>query len=173
MLDAKKINGKKWYLIDHPTKKGSAWIFGKYVKKFHEVHYSKLTPTHILAMQLRVDYGMMPEKTRLLHGKPREILRDGEEKFMELKYDHFSLYYSDEGNNYIWDISIGIDYPEGNFGPIKIGDDVKKLREFFGEDIEEEYKNFWSGMAPTGETIDFCIDENNKIKSMRWAIGRN
>lgn len=62
MLDAKKINGKKWYLIDHPTKKGSSWIFGKYVKKFHEVHYSKLTPTHILAMQLRLDYGMTPEK---------------------------------------------------------------------------------------------------------------
>ena len=175
LLDVKKVNNQKWYLIDHPTKTGSAWIFGKYVKKSYRLKDSEHTPAHVIAMQLRLDYGITPEKTRALHGKPLEVLNDVYGNFAGLKYKGFTLEYgyADE-KNFLTSISAGLDdddkdTAEANFGPVKIGDDTKKLREIFGKNIRDE-ENFWCCDLPSGEVMYFNTDENNKISSMQWLI---
>ena len=171
LLDVKDVDGEKWYLIDHPTKQGSAWIFGKYVKKYYRLKDSEYTPTHVIAMQLRLDYGITPEKTRVLHGKPREILKDIYGNFFGLKYDGFQLDYNEE-KSYLSSVAIGMEDDnsgaEGSFGPIKIGDSTEKLREIFGKYIKPD-ENFWSSEAPSGEVMYFNI-EDNKVSSMQWLI---
>ena len=172
LLDVKKVNNQKWYLIDHPTKIGSAWIFGKYVKKYYSLKDSEHTPAHVIAMQLRLDYGITPEKTRALHGKPLEVIRDAYGNFIGLKYEGYSLQYSYE-NEFLSNVEVGIeddeDASEKNFGPIKIGDDTKKLREVFGKNIRDE-ENFWCCDLPSGEVIYFNVGEDKKIFSMQWLI---
>ena len=171
LLDANEINGEKWYLIDNPTKKGKAWIFGKYVGKYYELKDSEHTPAHVIGMQIILDYGVTPEKTRALHGKPLEILRDIYGNFTGLRYDGFEVSYHEEAPT-ISNVAVGMEDNEGkakrNFGPIKIGDDTKKLREIFGKDIRDE-ETFWTIDAPSGEVIYFNIDDNT-ISSMQWLI---
>ena len=171
LLDVKKVNNQKWYLIDHPTKIGNAWIFGKYVKKYYRLKDSEHTPTHVIAMQLRLDYGITPEKARALHGKPLKVLEDIYGNFTGLKYDGFEVSYNEE-KGFLSDVAVGFEDAEDatglNFGPIKIGDDTKKLREVFGKYIKPD-ENFWSSEAPSGEVMYFNI-EDNKVSSMQWLI---
>jgi len=172
LLDVKEINGEKWYLIDHPAKKGNAWIFGKFVKKYYDLKDCDHTEAHKITMQLRLDYGITPDKTRALHGKPLEILRDGYGNFEGLKYKNFTLYYGYDEENELSRIELGYDGKvTGNFGPIKIGDDKTKLLKVLGQG-----KNIWDEEtfimcdSPSGEVINFNLDENNKISSMSWLI---
>jgi len=175
LLDAKEVNGEKWYLIDHPSKKGSAWIFGKYVEKYYKFKDCDYTPAHEIAMQLRLDYGITPEKTRALLGKPLKTLKDAHGNFAGLKYKDYDLYYEhydDSGYN-IKQIQVGYGDDEGkakgNFGPIKIGDDKTKLFKIFGNNIRDE-ENFVNVDLPSGEVMYFNFDENNKISSMNWML---
>ena len=171
LLDVKKADGEKWYLIDHPTKKGSAWIFGKYVRKYYGLKDSDYTPAHVICMQVILDYGITPEKARTLHGKPLEVLHDIYGNFRGLKYDGFELSYNEE-KGYLSDVTVGFEDDgsrTGNFGEIKIGDDIKKLREIFGKNLRVE-DGFCASEAPSGEIMYFNIDGNNKISSMQWLI---
>ena len=171
LLDANKINGGKWYLIDHPTKKGKAWIFGKYVRKYYELKDSDHTPAHVICMQVILDYGITPEKTRALHGKPLENLKDVYGNFIGLKYDGFEVNYQEE-EGHISNVAVGFEddgSKTGNFGGIKIGDDIEKLRGIFGKNLRVE-DGFCASEAPSGEIMYFNIDENNKISSMQWLI---
>ena len=176
LLDVKKVNNQKWYMIDHPTKAGSAWISGKYVKKYYRLKDSEHTPAHVIAMQLRLDYGITPEKARALHGKPLDVVRDAYGNFSGLKYEGFELGYGydyEPEKMYLRSVSVGFedgeDATKANFGPIKIGDDTKKLRKVFGKNIRDE-ENFWASDLPSGEVMWFNIDENKKIFSMQWLI---
>ena len=169
LLDVKKVDGNKWYLIDHPSQKGNAWIFGKYVKKYYKLKDSEHTPTHDIAMQIRLDYGITSAKTRALWGEPNEILRDVYGNFYGLKYDSIEINY-DYDDEHLRSISIGIydEDSEGNFGPVKIGDTTKKLREVFGKYIEPGEIS-WRSEAPSGEVMYFNI-EDDKVRNMQWLI---
>ena len=171
LLDVKEVNGEKWYLIDNPTRTGNAWIFGKYVKKYYDLKDSEHTPAYVIAMQLRLDYGITPAKTRALYGKPLESVMDTEGFLTGLKYNGFELAYDEETVS-LTNVSIGFEEDgkdsDKKFGPIKIGDTTKKLREVFGKYIKDE-AGYWSVETPSGERMYFNIGDG-KVNSMQWLI---
>ena len=74
VLDETLAHGDTWYEVDHPTKNGKAWVFGKYLEAVYEESY-QANPKHQLIMNVYLTFGMTPEKAIALSGKPKDLAR--------------------------------------------------------------------------------------------------
>ncbi|WP_208873065.1 SH3 domain-containing protein, partial [Fretibacterium fastidiosum] len=63
------VDGAVWYEIEHPEKKGTAWVFGKYV----DTYKGDALGTPAFAMHVRVaqSFGLTPARARVIFGAPK------------------------------------------------------------------------------------------------------
>ncbi|MBR6900853.1 MAG: SH3 domain-containing protein, partial [Synergistaceae bacterium] len=133
LLGEIKASGSKWYKIEHPTKKGIAWIFGKYIDTSRS--YNTDTEAYRTLVQIIKDCGVTPEKARAILGKPK---RTKKQKFF---FDPAQQYFHEEVLEYS---GFTLQYIEGrlrhvdaknnfSFGDIEIGDTTARVLEVLGE----------------------------------------
>ncbi|MBQ7560135.1 MAG: SH3 domain-containing protein [Synergistaceae bacterium] len=133
LLGEIKASGSKWYKIDHPTKKGTAWIFGKYIET--NTSYKTDTEAYKTLVQIIKNCGVTADKARAILGRPKRTNRrkfffdPAQREFHEevLEYSGFTLQYIegrlrhvDAKNNF-------------SFGDINIGDTTSEVLEVLGE----------------------------------------
>ena len=147
ILGETRADGMKWYKIDHPTKKGTAYIAADYVE---------ITPVGNIFAEVRLTFGVYPEKTRAIFGP--SVGKGSEHLGI---YERYNFWYNADG---IWTASVM--RPDGKaIAGIHIGDKPEKLLALgmpaSNLDIEEdeEYGGFsgnWTMKnADTGERIYF------------------
>lgn len=117
VLGEVNADGMKWYKIDHPTKKGTAYIATAYVE---------ITPVGNIFAEVRLTFGVYPEKTRALIGTSlyfdNEDFEDIESQCLRDK-ERYSFTYNDDG---IWSARVMKDRKKAIAG-IHVGDSVRKL----------------------------------------------
>ncbi len=158
-------NGQTWYMIDHPAKKGSAYILAKYVGEYYHGN-NGVIPVDAPLAQVRLTFGVTPEKTRAILGRPSSSRTM--EDFTELTYPGLDLQYNENYLSYVHVTKKGY-----AVAGVEVGDSIKKLLALgMPEDnildlTQEEYKNWdfeeegplgpegWMYESPTGESIFF------------------
>ena len=166
VLDETLAHGDTWYEVDHPTKKGKAWVFGKYLEGIYEESY-QASPKHKLIMSLYLTFGMTSEKAVALSGKPNKRTREriGADKLVRVTMDWGN--YSVE---YLGETLTGVEVKKGNkrFGNIRIGDSTEKLLDEIGEPNSKEDSS-WLYQEGEMTYITFAI-KNNKVSSMNYQV---
>ena len=180
-----EYKGQTWYMVDHPTKKGSAYILAKYVNGFYFKN-DGFIPVGPIFSEVRLRLGISPEKARIFFGRPSETKKVDE--FTELKYPGCDLQYEFGNLTYAHVTKKG--YPVAG---VEVGDSAKKLLVFgMPEDhivdlTAEEAKNWdaeedgpigyegWSFESSTGESLFFEFDYSGgemTIDSITWSSPR-
>ena len=157
-------DGMKWYKIDHPTKKGTAYIAADYVE---------ITPVGNVFAEVRLTFGVYPEKTRAIFGP--SVGKGSEHLGI---YERYNFWYNEDG---IWTASVM--HPDGKaIAGIHIRDKPEKLLALgmpaSNLDIEydEEYDIFSGSWEyknkETGERIYFEFSgktrEDVAINALDW-----
>ena len=128
------VDGQKWYEIDHPTKKGSAYIIAKYANYGWLHGNNGVIPTGKDFIDVRLTFGIYPDKARALFGKGTK------DEFGNLVYSDFTLRYDDEAMPAIHQVQIN---KRGYaVAGVQVGDTIKNLLrlgmpEYIITDIEE------------------------------------
>ena len=86
LLGEEWVDGQKWYEIEHPTQKGTAYISARYVNDGW--YYNK--PTGRDFVKIRQTFGIFPEKAQALFGRAKR------DNFGHLNYNGLILRYDDE-----------------------------------------------------------------------------
>ena len=86
ILDEARVNGKKWYKVEHPTQEGTAWIAGDYVR--YGLYDGK--PTGWEFVKVRQTFGIYPEKARALFGAGKTRDYGGS---LQIEYPDVTLVY--------------------------------------------------------------------------------
>ncbi len=167
ILGETRADGMKWYKIDHPTEKGTAYIAADYVK---------ITPVGNVFAEVRLTFGVYPEKTRALIGKSlyfdNEDFQDLDSECLRDK-DRYSFIYNKDG---IWNARI-MRKSEKSIAGIHIGDRVRKLfalgmseDELDTDDSEERYDvPAWTLENENGsENVTFSY-ERGVITDITWT----
>ena len=166
VLDETLAHGDTWYEVDHPTKNGKAWVFGKYLEAVYEESY-QANPKHQLIMNVYLTFGMTPEKAIALSGKPKDLDREriGADKLERviMNFGNYSLEYLDG-------TLTGVEVKKGNkrFGNIKIGDSTDKLLDELGEPTDKE-EDFWSYQESEMVYFTFGL-KNGKVSNMNYQV---
>lgn len=133
-------DGQKWYEIDHPVKKGTAYIIARYANcGWYYGDYGKVIPTGKDFVEVRLTFGIYQEKARALFGEGKK------DEFGNLVYSGFTLRYDDEGTIQ----QVEINKRGYAAAGVQVGDSIKKLLQLgMPEDYvkdflkaEEEVKN--------------------------------
>ena len=182
ILGEAKSGGQKWYKIDHPAKKGSAYILAKYVNGWYNA--GDIALGEVFA-EVRLKFGITPDKTRALLGRPDNV--QAEDEFMRFAYPGLDIDFEEETLSYVHIYKRGF-----TIGGIEFGDDARKLTRLGMPKDEvvnlraKEYENWdyekdgqigaegWSYMNDTGEQIffGFKYDLEKKevtIGSITWS----
>lgn len=110
-------DGHKWYEIDHPVKKGSAYIIAKYVNYGWLHGNNGVIPTGKDFIDVRLTFGIYPDKARALFGNGKK------DEFGNLVYSGFILRYDDEGTIHQAEIT-----KRGyTVAGVQVGDNMRKL----------------------------------------------
>lgn len=168
VLSETSVNGEVWYEIDHPTQKGTAWIFGKYVNFNYK---EDITPAIRLSWQIELTFGTSLEKARLLFGKPTK-----ENKKMTYiegageKLPDITLTWPTHTAQYVGDGLTLIRVTKGTmpFGSIRIGDPVSKVTDLLGAPGEESEENQLSYEVNTVQYLTF-MEKDGKISTMEYT----
>ena len=163
ILGEVRANGRKWYRIDHPTKKGSAYIAGEYVQGYYN---AGRTPVGEDFAKVRLTFGITPTKTRALLGKPSDI--QAEDEFMRYTYSGCDVHYEADCLNYVHVHKRGYE-----IAGCKVGDNAMKLVVFGMPDSAPEEKEGWTFESASGEEIFFQFGAGKNgdtiIESMTWT----
>lgn len=139
------VDGAVWYEVEHPDKKGTAWVFGKYV----DTYKGDGLGTPAFAMQVRIaqSFGLTPARARVIFGAPKE---KKEEKFWfepgAMDMVRVVLTYPTHRAEYLDGTLQRVDVTTGTmpFGEIRIGDPETKLHDLLGDpNGEDEDGQFW------------------------------
>ena len=136
------VDGQKWYEIDLPKEKGTAYIIARYANcGWYYGNYGKVIPTGKDFVEVRLTFGIYQEKARALFGEGRK------DEFGNLVYSGFTLRYDDDPVPTIQQVQIN---KRGYaVAGVQVGDSIKKLLQLgMPEDYvkdflkaEEEVKN--------------------------------
>ena len=161
VLDEVHSGGQKWYKIDHPTKKGTAYVAAEYVE---------ITPVGNIFAEVRLTFGVYPEKTRAIFGRPSWKVQQGWEDSQKLEIkDSYALYYNEDG---IWCAIVFLDGDKAIAG-IRTGDRPQKLLALgmpdseldmkYGEEDDDLPEGRWEMTnEATGESITFMFSGRSK-----------
>mgnify|MGYP002623873019 CR=1 FL=1 len=174
ILGETSSGGQKWYKVDHPAKRGTAYILSSYVNGWYS---NGSTPTGRDFVNVRLTFGITREKARTLFGKPSST------NFGGLQYPGIELMYDDGVNlSYVRVTRKGLP-----IAGVEVGDMVMKLVEMgmpeqYITDLEnagssnsdepEDGPEGWTYESATGETIFFDFGVNNTgfiIEGITWS----
>lgn len=113
ILDSVQAEGRKWYKIDLPTKKGTAYVDAKSVN--YGLYYQK--PTGEDFVKVRQIFGIYPEKAEAIFGEA-DLDNAGNRIF-----DNFLLIYDDE--DILWQAHIK--NKKFSLCGVHVGDNPRKL----------------------------------------------
>ncbi|MBR2208025.1 MAG: SH3 domain-containing protein [Synergistaceae bacterium] len=180
VLSDTRVNGQLWYEVDHPTKKGHAYILGKYLTPCFVEECQRKTLTKLM-MNIELTYGHNVEKTIALLGEPKKRIS---KKSEYSDYQRVTLDYGDYSVSYIDnDLLVEVDVNRGDmpFGNFVIGDSEQKLLSLLGKPLNE--KDFSSDGAVIWQyniNLDYeeiietsfvnFIIKNGKIVSMSYEV---
>ena len=183
ILSETRSGGKKWYRIDHPTKKGSAYIAAEFVNGWY--NEGKIPVGKDFA-DIRLNFGMTPEKTKLLLGKPTE--ENAQDEFEYLTYRGCDVHFEEQYLSYVHVHKRGYE-----IAGCQVGDNASKLVVFGMPENElpdltdEKYKNWdaeedgpigpegWTYESASGEAIFFGFEytgEEVRIETITWSCPR-
>ncbi|MBQ4469459.1 MAG: SH3 domain-containing protein [Synergistaceae bacterium] len=167
LLAERKFRGDTWYAVDNPKDEGTAWIIARYVDITSED--GERTPAVDIAINVRMNFGIRPEKAKILLGKPRKDERD--EFFFEPANQNLSeeiLTYKGCSLRYVENNLRHVEVTESGwrFDEFKIGDSQEKLIKNIG-DPSDKAGNTWIYEITPIESLEFTI-KNNKIIKMEW-----
>ena len=166
VLNETFAHGDTWYQVDHPTRKGQAYVFGKYLEAIYEESYQP-SPKHKLLMSLYLDYGITPEKAVSLSGKPKKRER---ERIGADKIERVTMNFGNYNVEYLGGSLTGVEVNRGNnyFGNIKIGDSADKLLDEFGDPDSMDESSL---TYQIGEMTNFTfMTKEGKIISMYYQV---
>ncbi|MBR0094940.1 MAG: SH3 domain-containing protein [Synergistaceae bacterium] len=134
LLGEVKAGGKTWYKVEHPTKRGTAWIFGEYVDNY--ASFDTDTPAYKTLVQLFRDCGVTAEKARVLLGKPKRTSKrkfffdPANQDFHEevLEYPTFKLQYIEGRLRHVESSGEAL-----SFGDVSVGDTTAQVLDVLGE----------------------------------------
>ena len=165
VLGKVKSGKDTWYEIEHPTEKGKAYVFGKYLVPAYRQEYQR-SPQAKMWINMQMTYGQKPEKISALLGNPRKNTRNNVYgiSFVTCEYGDYRVLYVDN-TEYVKGYLKGIDVKRGStpFGNIHIGDSTRKLRRELGDPDDEndsswEYNfRLYGYEADVDELVDMCI----------------
>lgn len=170
LLNRRVVDGSLWYELDHPSRNGTAWIFGEYVDISH-LEDVEFTAARHMAEQIFVTFGRNLAKARILFGEPLKIVRKmvyvegaGEE------LPDVTFIYSTHTARYVDGNLMAVTVKQGGlpFGSLRVGDLAVKVRDVLGEpdSLEEEKWSYNQGMGPV-EEIWFTV-RNDRIFAMEY-----
>lgn len=167
ILGERKFKGDLWYAVDNPQDEGTAWIIARYVDIASED--GERTPAVDIAIKVRMNFGIRPEKAKILLGKPRQDKRGkfffepANQELSEeiLTYKGCELRYVDNNLR-----QVEVTEPGWKFDEFKIGDPQDKLIQNIG-DPSDKAGNVWIYQITPIEAIEFTL-KNGKIIKMEW-----
>ena len=168
LLEETNFNGDVWYKVEHNTRAGTAWIIEKYI----EVDDNERTPAFETEIKIFRTFGLTPDKTKILLGKPVKILNEkfifepaGNDELNEeiFNYDGCSVRFV---NGNLRHIEISNKNKKYSFGNIKLGDTKNKLLKILGKPSDENAG--WSYEISHREVLFFEFDDKDNIIKMSW-----
>ena len=167
LLGETSVDGETWYRVEHPTRRGAAWIFGKYVEPYRGDAAG--TPAHDMAIQVRMAFGLTPEKARALLGKPKKETKrkfhfdPANADYLEviLEYPAFRLRYLQGRLRHV-EVSGG----KASFGEIRVGDRMEKVREALGVPSSEGNEGWSYEVTPIEELL--FEERDGRVFRMTW-----
>ena len=168
VLDETAVEGEVWYEVDHPTQKGTAWIFGKYVDI--DYYLEGVTPAIRLAWQVRITFGETLEKAHALFGKPQK-----QNKTMTWiegagqKLPDITLTWPTHTAQYVDGGLTMVRVTKGSlpFGSFRIGDSTSNVRDLLGEPSEDSEEGWLSYELAPVNILSFK-ERNGKITAMEY-----
>lgn len=171
-------DGQKWYEIDNPTKEGNAFIIARYVNYGWYRGNDGAINTGKDFAEVRITFGITPEKTRLLLGSDPKVHDE------TLEYPGINLSY-DEG--YL--SAVELTKKGYAIAGIEVGDPITKLvgmgmPESYIRDLEEarnakdddepvDGPEGWTYESASGESIFFQFGGNSKgefiVDMITWS----
>ena len=167
VIGERRVKGDMWYALDHPTEQGTVWISGRYLDLNDEGNFK--TSAFRISMQIRLNYGLRPEKARSLFGKPERSKREryffdpAQKVFTEeiLAYDGFTLRYVEGILR-----EVNVTRKGHPFGELAVGKMRQLIIDNFGKPADENTDTLIYDVSPV-ETFTFkCKDD--EIVSMTW-----
>ncbi|MBQ9565315.1 MAG: SH3 domain-containing protein [Synergistaceae bacterium] len=167
VLGETSVDGEKWYSVDNPVQEGTAWVFGKYIDTYKG--YEIGTPVYNTYIQILLNFGVNPEKAKVLLGDPDRELED--DPFVDpanrkmhldiLEYPDLQLQYREKrlSRVEVWKSGLA-------FGGIQVGDPVSKLNDALGEPVIGE-NGTWRYEGDPRTVLLFEV-ENDEITRMTW-----
>ena len=169
LLKDQSVNGDIWYAADNPAAEGTVWISGQFVDIYSS---NNNKPAYKLALDIRMNYGLKPEKARVLYGEPAEVARDkfffdpaGKELTEEvLIYKNFELRYVENRLRHVEVSGAG-----AAFGNLLIGQESGEVVKALGTPTAraEDDSSFTYEITPN-ESFLFEFDEDGIITHMTW-----
>lgn len=163
ILGETRANGKKWYKIDLPKKKGSAYIAAEFVNGWYN---DGKNPVGRDFAEIRLNFGITPEKTRLLLGRPVE--ERAQDEFEYLTYRGCDVHFEEQHLSYVHVHKRGYE-----IAGCQVGDNAVKLVEFGMPESDVEEKEGWMYESASGEEIFFQFGPGKNgdtiIESITWS----
>ena len=168
LLGERKFRGDLWYAVDNPQDEGTAWIIARYVDIASED--GERTPAVDIAISVRMNFGVRPEKAKILLGKPRQNKR-GKFFFESANQDlsEETLTYKGCELRYVENNLRHVEVTDSGwrFDEFKIGDPQDKLISDIG-DPSDKAGNVWIYQITPIEAIEFTV-KDGKIIKMEWT----
>lgn len=168
VLGEKRHKGTKWYRIDNPLEEGEAWVSSQYI----EVYVPEGISKRLYAMKVKImqNFGIRPEKTRVLLGKPNRVKKDkfyfepSEKNLREetLNYNGCVLQYIEDSLS-----TVEVTNEDYAFGDIHIGDSKQAVFDELGKPEGETESDSWLYMINDLEQINFEF-KNDSLVRMSW-----
>lgn len=155
-------NQELWYMIDLPTKKGTGYVSAKYVNYGWYLAHDGNLPTGDVFVNVRLTFGIYPEKARALLGRP---LKSGPDS---LEYRNCKIWYEEDSLHRIAISKRGL-----ALAGVQVGDSASKLTALgMPEDYADDHEGWTYTKSETGEEIFFQFKSNDDgeviIDWMSW-----
>lgn len=168
LLGEKNINGETWYAVDNPNDSGTVWIHGNYVDTYKGDAYG--TPAFKMSLEVRMNFGLKPEKARAMLGEPNKVTHDTfffDPAGRELKEDTYEfsgciLRYVEGRLRHVEVFEAGL-----NFGALSVGESREKIIEILGKSRDDEGSDSLNYEVSPIEAFLFEL-EDDAITRMTW-----
>ncbi len=166
VLSEARHKGEKWYRIENPIDKGEAWVLAKYIYIYEPENESKRL--YALKVNIMQNFGIRPEKTRVLLGKPKRVKKDefyfepAEQDLREetLQYEGCRLVYIEDALS-----TVEVTNENYAFGDLHVGDTRQVVLDTLGTP-EADNPDLWLYRLNDLEMINFEFNKDDRIKQM-------